>query len=534
MLYEPEHMKNFLNQYIFVSYSHKNKDLALPFIKELEKRYNVWYDKGLTIGAAYDDEISEKIANCSLFIFLVTRNSISSEYCLNEIRFATDTKKKPFIIVYLEEIQIPDSFDFKYGKYQYIDCYRYRSYIDAILNMESKSDVLKKIKIWHDEKIKNDDISEIISPIQLLPRDHYSSNEFAAINATETINRILSEKGIKARITDYFIGSCETRLNIQSNNPNDLLSINENIIKLIESKLICKVFFDYTPVGNMYPAFVLTNTIIFDYDFLQSIYSLDQFRQNDGLALYLGEDEREIKHIESFKNFENILIGGDLSSGSTDFFKSIVLTLIKRNKSDQLKIVLMNTNKSSIEPFKKVRHLLYPLISDPQKASLYLGKILDEIEHRELTLKKYDCVSIIEYRNKLNELGAKQICDIVVFIDNFEKFVFKNPENYSLVNNIISKCANVGIHLVLSTDKFYSDIFQENIKQNCKLKIVLKGIENFPDTTVFGLEPICKPLRTNEMIYKYGVSLFRVIICKLNDADTINVVKAARKKIFRK
>ncbi len=90
--------------YIFISYSHKDRDLILPIIKSLyESGWKIWYDEGLTIGDRYDETLEEHVKNCSAFLLFVTEHSLDSLYVKeNEIPWAIDFGK-PIIKCMLDE-----------------------------------------------------------------------------------------------------------------------------------------------------------------------------------------------------------------------------------------------------------------------------------------------------------------------------------------------------------------------------------------------------------------------------------------------
>ena len=68
--------------FIFLSYSHKDTEIAYPLIDELQKRgFNVWFDEGIHSGVQWKRTITEHINSCSLMIFLVTQNSLDSAEC---------------------------------------------------------------------------------------------------------------------------------------------------------------------------------------------------------------------------------------------------------------------------------------------------------------------------------------------------------------------------------------------------------------------------------------------------------------------
>ena len=107
--------------YIFISYSHQDKDMVIPLIERLEERHEVWYDKEIKHGKDWASFITNKITNCSMFLFLVTNNSLASENCMDEISFAKD-HKIPFINVIMEDVSFPPSFELRYGRIQM--CFR--------------------------------------------------------------------------------------------------------------------------------------------------------------------------------------------------------------------------------------------------------------------------------------------------------------------------------------------------------------------------------------------------------------------------
>ena len=99
--------------FIFISYSHKDRDRVLTIIKTLyESGWKIWYDEGLTIGDSYDKTLEEHVKNCSAFLLFVTENSVASHYIqTNEVPWAAEVFKKPIIKCILDE-----GFDYEIDK----------------------------------------------------------------------------------------------------------------------------------------------------------------------------------------------------------------------------------------------------------------------------------------------------------------------------------------------------------------------------------------------------------------------------------
>lgn len=77
--------------YVFISYSHLDKDMVLPVIQALYSgKYRAWYDEGIAPGSEWPDYISRHLRKASVFIAFVSKNYITSSNCENEARLAID------------------------------------------------------------------------------------------------------------------------------------------------------------------------------------------------------------------------------------------------------------------------------------------------------------------------------------------------------------------------------------------------------------------------------------------------------------
>ena len=106
--------------YVFVSYSHKDQDLVLEIIKDLMLcACNIWYDTGIHSGEDWNDEIAQHLYNAECVLFMVTANSVRSEYVKDELNFARSKNKKIYP-VFLESIDLPLSLELLLGRAQAI------------------------------------------------------------------------------------------------------------------------------------------------------------------------------------------------------------------------------------------------------------------------------------------------------------------------------------------------------------------------------------------------------------------------------
>ena len=95
-----------LDKYAFVSYSHRNARTVVDVINRLSSMgARIWYDEGLEPSDEYLEVIAEKIEKSSFFIAFISRNSLESRYCRDEIRYAYERGKR-IMSIYLEDVEL--------------------------------------------------------------------------------------------------------------------------------------------------------------------------------------------------------------------------------------------------------------------------------------------------------------------------------------------------------------------------------------------------------------------------------------------
>ena len=119
--------------YIFVSYCHKDDARVWPMIEGLQARgMRVWYDEGIEWGSHWDQVIFEHLSGCTCVVAFVTESFLQSENCQDEISYAKDERKGPFI-VFLDNLELTGMMKFRYGRIQALNLHQFDS-ADALLD----------------------------------------------------------------------------------------------------------------------------------------------------------------------------------------------------------------------------------------------------------------------------------------------------------------------------------------------------------------------------------------------------------------
>lgn len=106
--------------YIFISYSHRDSEKVLEIMNRLKAEgFNVWYDGGIDPGTEWDENIAKHVRECEYFVAFISNGYIGSKNCKDELNFSRDLDKNQ-LLVYLEEVQLPDGMAMRMNRIQAI------------------------------------------------------------------------------------------------------------------------------------------------------------------------------------------------------------------------------------------------------------------------------------------------------------------------------------------------------------------------------------------------------------------------------
>jgi hypothetical protein len=171
----------------------------------------------------------------------------------------------------------------------------------------------------------------------------------------------------------------------------------------------------------------------------------------------------------------HMLVAGSTGSGKTVFLSSLVTSLVWRHTKDELEILLVDPKQTDFGVFEDLGHLRHQRIFyEPEDAIDVLRELTTrEKEQRTKLLRKARCPNILEY-NRRNP--PKRLPWIVVVIDEFADIILTlQRKERDLFERQISRLAatgrNVGIHLVIATQRPTTDVITGTIKANIPARV---------------------------------------------------------------
>ena len=128
--------------HIFISYSRVDGALTSELVTRLRRingAENVWFDESLHGGDIWWQAILTQIAQCDIFIYLLSRDSVDSEYCLAELNEARRLRKPVLPVLVRARTPIPPDL----SVIQYVDMSSGIT-LDTITDLEAAINTLSK------------------------------------------------------------------------------------------------------------------------------------------------------------------------------------------------------------------------------------------------------------------------------------------------------------------------------------------------------------------------------------------------------
>lgn len=308
-----------------------------------------------------------------------------------------------------------------------------------------------------------------------LPDDtsRHETSGMVAVSADESdpLLKALEELGIKAEIRGMINGSRLTRYNVFLADVSQLGKLKKSLEQLglllnlqqtqpllspgTEARVVC------LDVPRPKSAWTPINFGVWK-EWIKS-----QASTND-LLVCPGEDISGNMYSFSLAAAPHLLVAGTTGSGKSICLHSIIVSLLLRNKPNDIKLALIDPKQVEFSVYQDSDYLYKGKISDLQSAKSYLSDLVKEMEMRYQQLKSISATNIQEGLSKGLSLPY-----IVVVIEELADLVMHSKEIEPLIIKLAQKARAAGIHLVLATQRPDAKTFSGLIRSNIPARIAL-------------------------------------------------------------
>ena len=391
-------------------------------------------------------------------------------------------------------------------------------YENEVLVKEEENEV--KVKTTINEEIKKENNSEDLSDPLYVPkakkRPKYTlpslsllrnyenaedllKNQDSCAMRVEAINKIFSDLNVGAHVHDFTIGPSVTRFNIETA-PNVSVSSLNKYINDIASRLGgLNIRFEQVVSGSMYSGLEIPNENRTTVGLKDTLERMDP-PNGPSLLVPFGKNISGSIISGALDKFPHMLVAGTTGSGKSIFMHSVIVSLLMRNRPEDLKIVLVDPKKVEMNYYRDIPHLLCPIISEGSEAKVMLDKLVDEMERRYSLFQKYGARDIKSFNKVCEEKELEKIPYIVVFVDEYADLIQGAKDIGQPLVRIGQKARASGIHLVIATQRPETKIITGDIKANLPTRVALM-VSNYIDSmTIIGEGGAEKLLGNGDML----------------------------------
>lgn len=206
--------------------------------------------------------------------------------------------------------------------------------------------------------------------------------------------------------------------------------------------------------------FITSDKPLKEYGLLKILES-DQFKESKmDIPYAIGYDMMGDMVIADIDRFPHLVIGGASGSGKSSAIHNLFVSIVCKQPSDKVKLLLMDFGGSRLNIFQDTPHMLLPgkTISDVSEGKKYIEKLREEVERR---IRILDSVDARHYDNVLQKWPS-----IICIIDEFPTFIRKQKNAKDeekledILTGLLERARKIKVHFVLAAQ----DATQGNIK----------------------------------------------------------------------
>ena len=243
---------------------------------------------------------------------------------------------------------------------------------------------------------------------------------------------------------------------------------------------------------------------------LRDILATEEFRSFKGrLPFAVGKDIGGKNVIADIARMPHLLIAGATGSGKSVCINTIILSILYRTTPDQVRLLMIDPKVVELSVYKKIPHLIIPVVTDPRKASAALNWAVAEMEKRyklfaaagARDLNGYNAMAE-SWRNEDGELEREPLPRIVIIVDELaDLMMVAKSEVESAICRLAQLARAAGIHLIIATQRPSVDVITGLIKANMPSRIAFAVSSQVDSRTILDMAGAEKLIGRGDMLF---------------------------------
>jgi hypothetical protein len=205
--------------------------------------------------------------------------------------------------------------------------------------------------------------------------------------------------------------------------------------------------------------------------------------------------------VRDLSTIPHILVSGATGTGKTAFVKTIISIILTIQSPRDIKIVIYDTKCVDYNPFAKAPHMLYPIITEREKAIGVIKYLADESRNRFRLFSNSGCKDYEKYNSQQTDVTMK-LPEIFVVMDDFAALRLNKNEEcdflYILRNGRIA-----GIHAIVISSMMPTKTIQKELMAAIPCRICFRLSTRVESRTILDQSGAEELLVPGEIIYKF-------------------------------
>lgn len=235
------------------------------------------------------------------------------------------------------------------------------------------------------------------------------------------------------------------------------------------------------------------------------------------IPIYLGKDVSGKPMVVDLATLPHLLIAGRTGTGKSVCLNSIIVSMLMTRRPDEVRMLMIDPKMVELSCYKKLPHLMHPVVTDMRKAEAILAWAVEKMEERYALLARAGVRHIGVY----NQLGEEELMDrlqpeddeerrnipvslpyIVIVADEMADLMMTSAKEVEQhIIRLAQKSRAVGIHLVLATQKPTVDVITGLIKSNLPARIAFQVASRTDSRVVLDEMGADKLLGNGDMLF---------------------------------
>ena len=301
--------------------------------------------------------------------------------------------------------------------------------------------------------------------------------------ASAKIQQTLDDFGIAGHVTGFVSGPRVTRYEITLDpgiNVKKVEQIQDNIRMALAATSIRVL----APIpGRPVVGIEVSNTSP-EAVFMRSVMESDEWKHGKAeIPLALGKNVSGKPVILDLAKAPHMLVAGATGTGKSVCSNSLIMSLLFRFRPDELRLIMVDPKIVEFDAYKKLPHLLTPIINDSSKVPIALRWAANEMDRRYHVLAKVGVKKLSEFNSRPVPAETEFDDDgkpiparmplLVIILDELADLMMTEAKKdvETNITRIAQKGRAAGIHIIVATQRPSTNIITGVIKANLPTRL---------------------------------------------------------------